>query len=116
MTDFFRLLLQRKCACDGSAGTNDQYSEYGSKRRLQAKLSIGASNDPMEQEADRAADQVLAAPVHPAVNTAPNIQPYTGQASNVAGHRASQRVSGTCERWQVFGIRLAAGYGTTLWL
>lgn len=32
---------------------------------LQAKLTIGASNDPLEQEADRVADQVMAAPAHP---------------------------------------------------
>lgn len=49
---------------------------------LQRKLSIGASNDPLEQEADRVADQVMAAPRHSAVNTtAPCIQRFTGQAN-----------------------------------
>ena len=49
---------------------------------LQAKLTIGASNDPLEQEADRVADQVLAAPAHPAVSGAPpHIQRFTGQAT-----------------------------------
>ena len=79
------LLLQRQCACGGRAGTSGECATCANKRRLQAKLSIGASNDPLEQDADRVADQVLAAPVHPAVNTAPNIQRYTGQASSVAG-------------------------------
>ena len=38
---------------------------------LQKKLSIGASNDPLEQEADRVADQVLAAPANPTASSAP---------------------------------------------
>ena len=79
------LLLQRQCACGSSTGASGECAACANKRRLQAKLSIGASNDPMEQEADRVADQVLAAPVHPAVNTAPNIQRAAGQASGVAG-------------------------------
>ena len=49
---------------------------------LQKKLSIGASNDPLEDEADRVADQVLAAPANPAVGGAPTrIQRVTGQAT-----------------------------------
>ncbi|MBL8499013.1 MAG: DUF4157 domain-containing protein [Nitrosomonas sp.] len=52
---------------------------------LQRKLSIGASNDPLEQEADRVADQVMAAPRHSVVNaTAPHIQRFTGHASEGA--------------------------------
>jgi len=30
---------------------------------IQPKLTVGASNDPLEREADRIADQVLAAPI-----------------------------------------------------
>jgi hypothetical protein len=53
---------------------------------LQTKLAIGASNDPLEQEADRVADQVLAAPANPAVSGAPpRIQRSTGQPSATAG-------------------------------
>lgn len=49
---------------------------------LQKKLSIGASNDSLEQEADRVADQVMATSRHSEVNTAPpRIQRFTGQAS-----------------------------------
>ena len=49
---------------------------------LQAKLSIGASHDPLEQEADRVADQVLAAPADSTVRSAaPHIQRFTGQAT-----------------------------------
>ena len=48
---------------------------------MQRKLAIGASNDPLEQEADRVADQVLAAPAQSAVGgAAPRIQRFTGQA------------------------------------
>ena len=77
------LLLQRKCAC-GSPTTSltGECAECKSKKRLQTKLTIGASNDPLEQEADRVAEQVLAAPAHSAVGSAPpRIQRYTGQAT-----------------------------------
>ena len=47
----YGLLLQRKCAC-GAGG------EY----QAAAQRSIDASNNPLEREADRVADQVLAAP------------------------------------------------------
>lgn len=60
--------------------------KYESKARLQAKLTIGASNDPLEQEADRVADQVLTAPAQSAVSGAvPSIQRFTGQSTNNAG-------------------------------
>ena len=77
------LLLQRKCAVGlpKSSLTN----EYEGNTRLQAKLSIGASNDPLEQEADQVADHVLAAPVHSSVNgAAPRIQRLTRQATGDA--------------------------------
>lgn len=49
---------------------------------LQRKLTIGASNDPLEQEADRVADQVMAATTDPATNSAPRrIQRFTGHSS-----------------------------------
>lgn len=49
---------------------------------LQAKLTIGASNDPLELEADRVADQVLAAPLNSAVSGAlPRIQRVSGQSN-----------------------------------
>jgi hypothetical protein len=51
--------LQRKCACGGAAGLAGE-CEACKEKKLQRKLSIGASNDPLEQEADRIADQVMA--------------------------------------------------------
>jgi len=76
-------LLQRKCACGGSAlASLTGGCEGCNKNRLQKKLSISASNDPLEAEADRIADQVFAAPAHDAVSGAPpRIQHYTGQAT-----------------------------------
>ena len=80
-----RGLLQRKCACGSSPGTSGMCEECQGKR-LQRKLTIGASNDPLELEADRIADQVLAAPAHSAVSKSPpRIQRYTGQSTGSAG-------------------------------
>jgi len=77
------LLLQRKCACGSpTASLTGECAECKNKKRLQTKLTIGASNDPLEHEADRVADQVLAAPSHSTVSEAPpRIQRYTGQAT-----------------------------------
>lgn len=78
--------LQRKCACSGSPGANDEYAACNSGKFLQAKLAIGASDDPLEQEADRVADQVLAMPENSTVSSAPpRIQRYTGQATGETG-------------------------------
>ncbi|HYJ84866.1 MAG TPA: DUF4157 domain-containing protein, partial [Pyrinomonadaceae bacterium] len=56
--------------------------ECNSKKHLQTKLAIGASNDPLEREADQVADRILAAPANPLVTAAlPHIQRSTGQSS-----------------------------------
>ena len=76
-------LLQRKCAC-GNHTMADGECEQCAKNKtvLQRKLAIGASNDPLEREADRVADQVLAASAHTFVGRAsPHIQRYSGQAT-----------------------------------
>jgi hypothetical protein len=78
------LLLQRKCACGGSAGLGGQCDECQTKNLLglQTKLAVGEPGDVYEQEADRIADQVLATPAHPAVSgTAPRIQRFSGQSN-----------------------------------
>jgi Domain of unknown function (DUF4157) len=71
-----RAVLQRKCARDGTSGpTGEKGNQF-----LQRKLLISASNDPLEDEADRIADQVLAGPARPAGNATPlRIQRFTGQ-------------------------------------
>ncbi len=81
------LLLRRKCACGGSASSSLS-GECGTcnKQRLQKKLSKGASNDPLEHEADRVADQVLAAPAHSTISGAPSsIQRFTNQSLGGTG-------------------------------
>jgi hypothetical protein len=98
-------ILQRKCACGQHTMAGGECQECGKKRNgiqretinqsangagvsllgipvMQRKLMVGASNDPLEQEADRVADQVLAAPAHSVVSgTPPHIQRYAGQAT-----------------------------------
>ena len=76
-------LLQRQCACGNHTVAGGVCAECAkNKSGLQRKLSIGASNDPLEQEADRVADQVMAAPVNSAVSGAPpRIQRYAGQTT-----------------------------------
>jgi outer membrane protein OmpA-like peptidoglycan-associated protein len=81
------LLLQCKCACGGSGASSlTGECEACKKKRLQRKLSIGASNDPLEHEADRVADQVMATSPRDDVSSAPlRIQCFTGQAAADAG-------------------------------
>ena len=84
------LLLQRKCACGSpTSSLTGKCAECTSKKRLQTKLTIGASNDPLEQEADRVADQVMAAPAQSPLSAAPpRIHRFTGQATGGSRYRA----------------------------
>ncbi len=78
-------LLQRSCACGGAAGMSGECEDCR-KKTLQKKLSVGSSNDPLEQEADRAADRALAAAPHTAATRAtPHIQRLTNQPQAHAG-------------------------------
>ena len=56
-------MLQRKCACGGSSGLTGSCSECEKKKLvgqpLQTKLRINEPGDQYEQEADRAAEQVM---------------------------------------------------------
>ena len=71
--------VQRNANDHSALGASHSLS-YGSI--IHPKLTIGASNDPLELEADHVADQVLAAPTHSAVSGAPpRIQRYSGQAT-----------------------------------
>ncbi|MEO5658412.1 MAG: DUF4157 domain-containing protein [Polaromonas sp.] len=81
------MLLQRKCACGApTASLTGECAQCKSKKRLQTKLAIGASHDPMEREAERVADQVMAAPARFPVNaTPPCIQRQSERASDEPG-------------------------------
>ena len=78
-----RGILQRKCACGNHTVAGGECAECAkNKSGLQRKLVIGASNDPLEREADQVADQVSATPSHSTVSGAPSrIQRYAGQAT-----------------------------------
>jgi hypothetical protein len=74
-------ILQRKCAC-GGAGISGGCEECSKKKRLglQTKLKVNEPGDSYEREADRIADQVMAAPVYSGVCSAPpRIQRLAGQ-------------------------------------
>jgi hypothetical protein len=81
-------LLQRKCdcagcACDAGEWTNpDEESLPGA---LQRKVQLGASDDSMEREADRVAEQVLTAPVRMGYARAPvKVQRFGGSTGSSA--------------------------------
>jgi uncharacterized protein DUF4157 len=80
-------ILQRQCACGTHTMGGGQCADCAKKTGLlQRKLTIGASNDPLEQEADRIAEQVLAAPAHSAMSgTPPRIQRFTGHSTGENG-------------------------------
>ena len=80
-------ILQRKCLCGNHTMAAGACADCAKKKNgLQRKLTIGASHDPLEREADRVADQVLTAPAHSAVSgTSPRIQRFAGQATGEAG-------------------------------
>lgn len=75
-------LLQRRCACGTHTAAGGGCAECARKQsRLQRALAVGASNDQLELEAERVADQVLARPAHSAVSSAPpRIQRHARQA------------------------------------
>ena len=77
-------VLQRQCtSCGNHTMAGGECQECGKKKTsLQRKLTIGASNDPLEQEADQVADQVMAAPANSAVSGTPLcIQRFAEQAA-----------------------------------
>lgn len=65
-------ILQRKCAHGKPTQGGSQCEECAKKNTgLQRKLVIGASNDPLELEADRIAEQVMAGPANSGVQGRP---------------------------------------------
>ena len=80
-------ILQRKCACGGTAGMWGECAECSKKTRLglQTKLRVNEAGDVYEQEADRIADQVMATPAHHAISSAPpRIQRFAGHPARQA--------------------------------
>jgi hypothetical protein len=84
------VLLQRKCACGAPAPSlTGRCAQCQGSKPVQARLAMGESSDPLEREADRVADQVLAAPANlanPSASVATlRIQRLVGQAGAPAG-------------------------------
>jgi Domain of unknown function (DUF4157) len=74
-------LIQRKCACGGTPSPSGECEDCNKEKRfgLQTKSKINEPGDIYEQEADRIADQVMAASSSAAVNGAPApIQRFSG--------------------------------------
>jgi hypothetical protein len=78
-------LLQRQCTCGTRTTGGGECAECNKKKsNLQRKLLIGASNDPLEMEADRVADRVLAGSTPgPVGGTAASIQRLAGRPPGV---------------------------------
>lgn len=83
--DTATLLLRRPRAPDGGTDCAGERRE-DSQERLQAKLAINGPGDAYEQEADRVADEVMAAPSHPVGMDAPSrIQRFRGPSVGQVG-------------------------------
>lgn len=81
--------LQRKCAC-GATATNGETCEACKAKRVQTKLAVGATDDPLEREADRIAEQVTDASGPGAPGAAPpGVQRAANDASAHAGGQSS---------------------------
>jgi hypothetical protein len=72
--------LQRKCACGASKPTGEMCEECTGKA-LQTKLAVGSVADPLEQEADRVADRVMASTAPGTVGPTPASVQRAGGAS-----------------------------------
>lgn len=74
-------VLRRQCSCGNHSSGGE--CDSCAKKKLQRKLTIGATNDPLELEADLVAEQVLAnKPAHSFSNiSTPKIQRRAEQAS-----------------------------------
>src|SRR3954468_9604517 len=77
--NFSARAVERRCAC-GTHTMGGMKCHACGALQLQRKLAIGATNDPLEQEADRIADHVLAGPAHTGVSASPpRTQCFNGQ-------------------------------------
>jgi len=74
-------LLQRKCACGKPIDPLTGECAECRNKRLQKELAVGATNDPLEHDADRVADEVMAAP---AAGAHPQVQRDGGRAGEGA--------------------------------
>jgi hypothetical protein len=88
-------LLQRKCACGGSAGLTGECADCRRKRvpgRLQTKLAVNGPGDPFEREADRVAEQITRIPASP-----PDLDGQSGPARANLQRQVSSEGGGLAE-------------------
>lgn len=94
------LLIQRACACGGSAKTGGECEECKNKKQfghsLQTKLRINEPGDEYEQEADRVAAQVMQMPDgqlgrSQPLHTRPVVQRFVGDSGHHADESTVQR-------------------------
>jgi hypothetical protein len=79
-------LLQRQCACGTHVAGGGACSVCSKQKlALQRKLSIGQVDDPLEEEAERVSNQVMAMPGTDSVKHAPlRVQRFTGSVAEAA--------------------------------
>lgn len=86
-------LLQRKCACGAHSHGSDQCAECGKQHgNLQRKLAIGASNDPLEAEADRVADHVMTNSAAPGIGASVPLIQRASSGADTTGMTAPRSV------------------------
>lgn len=78
--------MQRKCACGNHTVSGECAACAGKKLTPQRKLTLGASHDPLELEADRVANLITSMPSHQAINRTPvHIQRASGARNTEGG-------------------------------
>jgi hypothetical protein len=108
-------LLQRKCACGNHTFAGGECAECAkNKSGLQRKLTIGASNDPLELEADRVADQVLVKPLLPDASRALPLSLAISRILRRSPNPSSQVTEGKPKvkyKYQMSGYKPSTGIG-----
>lgn len=80
------LAVQRKCACGSQSSSLSGQCE-DCKKKLQTKLTVGATNDPLEQEADRIATLVVSGSAQSSQRRSPlHIQRFSNRSTEGAEH------------------------------
>jgi len=107
-------ILQRKCACGGSAGLTGECSECQSKRLmgkpLQGKLRVNEPGDEYEREADRVSEQVMTEASHEGdsspLDTASIVQRHVDGSDTTNVQRQEERAP---EQQETEGVQQTEG-------
>ena len=108
-------VLHAAGACGQHTHGESECAECKKKGQLQRKLAVGASNDPLEQEADRIANQVLTGSLPASTRNGPLSIPAAGHPAKCTGwHRTRQRRPRPCESRQTARANASARHGAAL--